>query len=109
MATYWSVAGILFYQAAITLIVPVMEIAVRPIVKARNESPHWLTLGNCLKYVLAMPLTQVVYAVALTSTCRLRLIDWRGIAYRIDGPQQVRMVKYGQFVPEKQEGSPLSL
>ncbi len=109
MATYWSVAGILSYQAAITLIVPVMEIAVHPIVKARNESTRWLTLVNCLKYVLAMPLTQIVYAVALTSTCRLRRVDWRGIAYRIDGPQHISMVKYGPFVPEKQEDSPLSL
>jgi hypothetical protein len=39
----------------------------------------------------------VVYPWALLAAMRMRTVDWRGVAYEIRGPWDVRMLEYRPY------------
>ncbi|MCG8648866.1 MAG: hypothetical protein MI861_03485, partial [Pirellulales bacterium] len=86
--------SLLGYQLFATLILTPMELAVRRIAAARGEPTRWMSPSCVLLYLIAVPLTQWVYAVALASACRLRRVVWRGIDYEINGPWKIRRGPY---------------
>ena len=93
------------YQVAIMLVLLPMEYSVRRIASARGQPTRWVTAIAMLLYVFAVPLTQLVYAAALRSTCRLRSVDWRGIHYEIGGPWKIRRREYRPYEGETGEQS----
>jgi hypothetical protein len=99
-AAVWVGCGLAFYQAAISLVLLPMEFAVRRIVASREEPTKWVSLAVALKYLPAVALTQIVYAAALTSALFLRVVDWRGVSYRIDGPWKIRLLEYLPYVSD---------
>lgn len=98
-ATKWAAGGLVAYELCLLPLVLSMEPAVRQIVRSRGESTAWLSPLKVARTVLALPLTQVVYAVALTSVLGLRIVRWRGIAYQIEGPRRIQLLDYRPYAP----------
>jgi hypothetical protein len=82
----WLGGALLLYQAAMILLLSPLEWAVRRIVRARGESAAWLG-GGALRVLLALPLTQVLYPVALALAMTARRTTWRKVVYEI-GPRR---------------------
>ncbi len=100
-----SLAGLVAYQFGLPLLVGIMEHQVRQVARQRREAPPQLSLSALFRWVLAIPLTQLVYASAMVRALLLRRVDWRGIDYRIGGPWDIEMLRYqpygAQSDPEK--------
>jgi len=94
------------YQASLALLLLPMEQAVRQIGSARGEPIRWLSLPGMLKCLMIMPLTQLVYAAALSSATGMRRTNWRGIDYQIDGPQEITMQGYQPYSPPADKTEP---
>jgi cellulose synthase/poly-beta-1,6-N-acetylglucosamine synthase-like glycosyltransferase len=82
----WLGGALLLYQAAMILLLSPLEWAVRRIVRARGESAAWLG-GGALRVLLALPLTQVLYPVALALAMTAQRTTWRKVVYEI-GPRR---------------------
>jgi hypothetical protein len=93
----WAGGGFVVYEMALLALLGPMEAAVRHIVGARGETTGWLSLLTAVKTLVALPLTQVVYAAALMSVLGLRTVDWRGISYRIYSPWRIRLIEYRPY------------
>ena len=92
--------GLVGYTLAMVILLGLMEAGVRTIAAARGQPTRWLSLPTLLKFLVALPLTQILYTAALPTVRFMREVLWRGIAYRIDGPWQVRLVQYHPFAAE---------
>ena len=108
-ALFWSSAGLIIYEVSLAVLLLPMERAVRKIARRRGHSSHWLTLGNTLKCIAIMPLTQLIYPAALAVACLMRRTRWRGIDYRIDGPWQIQRLNYEPYNARQEEGQGVSL
>ncbi len=93
------------YEASLAALLWPMESAIRRIAQGRGEPTDWLTPGRLLKFLAIMPLTQAVYATALTMAQFAKSTNWRGIAYRVAGPWQIKMQGYRPYAaqPEVEE------
>ncbi len=91
------VATLILFLILMVLCIAVLENAVRRVVAARGEKVHWLTPSTALRLVVAMPLTQVVYTVALLGAATMRRVSWRGINYQVKGPYEVTMEEYRPY------------
>ncbi len=98
----WLGGGLIGYGAAMSLLVWLMERGVRHVVRHENQPIGWFSRAALFKSVLAIPLTQIVYAGALLKATFIRRVEWRGVWYRIDGRRQIRLVEYTPFVPAAQ-------
>lgn len=92
-----TAAGLALYQVSMLAFIAAMELAIRRIAKHRGESTKWLDPWKALKVGLALFVTQTVYAAALVSAILVRRVTWRGIAYQIDGPWKIRLLKYEPY------------
>ncbi len=108
-AAFWFVAGFVIYQLAVTLMLPPVEFAVRHIVRARGESANWIGIGGAVRYMIAMPLTQIVYTSALLAACRLRSVAWRGVTYDIVKGKAIRLQQYEPYEKQYDEHEAASL
>ncbi len=98
--TAWAGGGLACYLAAMVPLLAILEASVRPIVRSRGESTDWLSVGTAAKLLVAVPVTQVVYAAVLVSTILVRTVEWRGVSYRVDGPWNIRLIEYRPFEAE---------
>ena len=106
----WCFVGVVFYQLAVTVMLPPMEYSVRRIAAARGEPTRWLTLWNTLKCTFVIAGTQYVYCAALCSAIRLRVVDWRGVKYEIHAQGRVKLVEYKPYESaEKEDQKAVSL
>ncbi len=102
-AATWAGSALLLYQVSIAVLLVPMELAMQEIADSRGEISNWLSPAGKLKCLAAMPLTQVVYAVALASSIFLRRTVWRGITYHIHGPEEIRMEEYRPYQPVQED------
>ena len=93
----WLAAGLACYWVPMMLLMLGMEVCVRRIVRARGEPTSWLAGFTSLRFLAAIPLIQTVYPVALLSALLVRTVHWRGVFYRIGGPQQIRLIEYRPY------------
>lgn len=92
-AALWTAAGLGAYLAAMPLLILAMELAVRGIVHRRDEPTHWMGPRGVLGVALGVSLTQIVYLGALLSAISSRMVRWRGVTYKVDGPWNIRLVE----------------
>lgn len=109
VATSWAVAGAAAYIAIMLTYLPIIELAVRRVVRWRGEPTRWMSLRFLLAIPAAGVLLQMVYPSTLISAMRLKRTRWRGIDYRVDGPWQVRMIEYRPFGTGEDSQRKLSL
>ncbi|MDZ7616412.1 MAG: glycosyltransferase, partial [Patescibacteria group bacterium] len=96
-AAAWLAFGLLFYTASMPLLLGSLEQSVRINVAARGESVAWMSWSTPFRLVVAIPLTQAIYAAALVSAALVRRVEWRGVVYRVDGPRGIQLVEYQPF------------
>lgn len=108
-AATWAGSALVLYEVSIAVLLVPMELAMRKIADSRGEISNWLSPAGKLKCLAAMPLTQVVYPLALASSIFLRRTVWRGITYHIHGPQEIRMEKYQPYQSQQEDKQTISL
>lgn len=99
-AATWAGAGLGLYLAAMVLMLASMEVLVQRIVHARGDVTNWISPSTALRIVLAIPLTQAVYAAGLMSAMFARTHQWRGITYRFGGGQKVHVLEDRPYEPD---------
>jgi hypothetical protein len=96
------------FQVVFVLLLLPLEFAVRRIVVARGQDAQWLSWTDLFQVLMAVPVTQVVYALALATASRLRVVEWRGVRYRIGASGTIQLEEYKQFAaPSASEQSSL--
>ena len=98
----WDVAGLLLqsysiYTFGLLLLMLMMELGVQPIIRAQNQRRTKLSIATVSKLLLAIPLTQWVYGLAMVSSFWISTVRWRGIIYRIYSPWNIRLVEYHPY------------
>jgi hypothetical protein len=51
-----------------------------------------------------VPVTQAAFCLATFRVLGLRTISWRGVAYQINSPTDVRLISRGKIAPEANSG-----
>ena len=95
----WTSAAILgvsliAYLTLLLVLINVWQQAVREKLLLRNESLPNLSPVTFLQFVVAVPLTQLVCAIALWQAMLTRQVEWRGITYQVKGPWDIKLLQY---------------
>lgn len=61
-----------------------------------------------IKLLVGIPLSQLLCNLVLVSALPVRRIEWRGITYSIQGPQQIQLEHYNPYQPLKQHTKSLA-
>jgi cellulose synthase/poly-beta-1,6-N-acetylglucosamine synthase-like glycosyltransferase len=78
------------------------------VVRERESAPPYAPCG--WKLIPALFLLQAILSYSLIATLFARTIEWRGIRYRIEGGERIRLLKYSPYCPPEQNVSrPLSI
>ncbi len=93
----WTLGGLAIYITGMLLGIMLLELAARRIIRRRGEATSWITLPAVAWFVLAVPLTQVIYTAALFKAAMIRQVEWRGVTYNIRGPWDIQLVEYRPF------------
>ncbi len=80
-----------------------LEHGMRRIARGNGHYQRWLSAEAVVRLFPAFLLTLAAYPVELVRASFCRRVEWRGIAYEVDGPSQVRMIAYRPF--GRREGS----
>ena len=90
------VLGVSFvaYLSLLLVLINVWQRAIREKLKLRNESLPNLSPVTFLKLIIAVPLTQLVCAIALWQAMLTQQVEWRGITYQVKGPWDIKLVEY---------------
>ena len=76
-------SSLVAYEAISVLLVLVIKQSAARAVAVVQTNLRPLSSGQVFRWILLLPLTQIVYAVAIVSSLQARSIEWRGITYRI--------------------------
>jgi cellulose synthase/poly-beta-1,6-N-acetylglucosamine synthase-like glycosyltransferase len=79
-----------------------IERPIRSLLRARGEPLPPLPWRVVLKTLLAIPLTFAVQTACLLSAAVARRVNWRGITYELNGPRDIRLVRYYPFRPPEE-------
>ena len=87
--------GILpIYFGILLILIGIWERAVRQKLMLRHESLPPLSVKTFSKLIVALPLTQLICAIALWQTLLTQQVEWRGITYRVKGPWDIKLLEY---------------
>ena len=101
--------SLLAYFTLLLVLISVWERAVRRKLMLRQESLPNLSAITFLKLILAIPLTQLVCAIALWQAMLTQQVEWRGITYQIKGPWDIKLLKYFPYQYLKRTNAKTSL
>ena len=95
----WTSAAILgvslmAYLTLLLVLINVWQQAVREKLLLRHESLPNLSPVTFLQFVVAVPLTQLVCAIALWQAMLTQQVEWRGITYQVKGPWDIKLLQY---------------
>ncbi|BAY48506.1 glycosyl transferase family protein [Scytonema sp. HK-05] len=98
----WNVAALLFgcfsiYTLGLLFMMLALEQGVQQIIRKHGEPMTKLSAGTVVKMLIAIPLTQWVYGIAMVLSLGMRRVNWRGVSYRIKGPWGIRLVEYRPY------------
>jgi hypothetical protein len=93
----WLAAGMVLYWGTMAALLVALEAGIRHVLAARGEPTSQPKTSEFPRVIAAMLLTQAVYPVMLLSALVLRTVDWRGIRYRVEGPEEIHMVEYRPY------------
>ena len=91
-AAAWSAAGFGAYETTMLAMLVAGELSVRQIVRRRGEPVSRVTIRRAVGTIAALPLTHLLYALALVNVLWARQVRWRGVTYRVDGASQVEVI-----------------
>jgi hypothetical protein len=96
-AAGWLVAGMGLYWGTMAALLAGMEVSmetqdIASLQAVRGESAVRPRAFSVVRAGAAMLLTQATYPLVLLSAMALREVTWRGVRYRIAGPEDIRLV-----------------
>ncbi len=101
--------SLLAYITLLLVLIGVWERAIRRKLMLRQELlPNLSAIAFC-QLVLAVPLTQLLCAIALWQTMLTQQVEWRGITYQIKGPWNIRLLEYFPYQYSKRTNPKASL
>jgi cellulose synthase/poly-beta-1,6-N-acetylglucosamine synthase-like glycosyltransferase len=100
--TDWPLAGLLsisygIYTIGLFLLMLIMELGIQPIISHQGQPTSQLTLRILFRMLIVIPLTQWVYGIAILSSLGSSIIRWRGLTYRIQGSENIRLIEYRPY------------
>ncbi|WP_414563597.1 MULTISPECIES: glycosyltransferase [unclassified Anabaena] len=100
--TQWDLAMILLatyciYTIGLLLLTLILELAVSPVIRFQGQPMTPLSVATVGKILIAIPLTQWVYGLAMLSSLWMSTVKWRGIVYRVQNPWNIRLVEYHPY------------
>ncbi|MEK6257319.1 MAG: glycosyltransferase family 2 protein [Planctomycetota bacterium] len=87
----WSATALLLQIAVATTTVVMLETRVRRMMRRRGELVTPFPAAAIWKMPFAIVLTQLIGCCSILATRFIRTVRWRGVAYQIDGPFNVRL------------------
>jgi glycosyltransferase involved in cell wall biosynthesis len=93
IASGWVLGGCLFYLGAMILLLHRIDRAVMTVLHRRSEQADSYRRLDWMTLLLAIPLTQFVYACATFSAKTARRVQWRGVTYELRSPFDVKLVE----------------
>ena len=99
----WSTMSFVFYGAGMFGTLPIMEHAIRRIVRRHGEPvERWSFYRTVLTFAM-IPVTQAVYSSALFWLHFMNQVEWRGVRYEIRKDKTIEMVEYIPYAQVKKE------
>ena len=89
--------GLAIYVLTQIVCLTILENRVRGIVERKGEVLPSVDATTVFKVLLGLPLTQIVYTLALTSAMFMQQVKWRGITYQIKSPWDIKLVEYQPY------------
>ncbi|MFM5998595.1 MAG: glycosyltransferase [Dolichospermum sp.] len=98
----WYAVFLLFssyisYTIGLLLLVLLMELGIHQILHNQSEKIPKISPIILLKMFITIPLTQWVYGLIIISSLWTSSISWRGITYRIQGSENIRLIEYRPY------------
>lgn len=93
----WALLATASYWLAMSLSVFALECAVRRILTLDQKDIRWFSGSKALSAVPGILLAHLVSLLAAFRATRRRTVNWRGIEYEIQGPDEVRMLNYKPY------------
>jgi cellulose synthase/poly-beta-1,6-N-acetylglucosamine synthase-like glycosyltransferase len=93
-------SGLVLYGIGSLSIILVLEHYVRKVLKTPRELPiASFSLPKLFQILVAIPLMQFIYPIALYSVMLMRNVNWRGVRYEVHGPWDIRLIDYQPYQP----------
>ena len=86
--------SLLVYFTLLLVLIDQWQQAVQKKLMLRGESLPTGSITTFLKLIVALPLTQLVCAIALWQAMLTQQVEWRGITYRVKGPWEIELLEY---------------
>ncbi|MFW9263863.1 glycosyltransferase [Nostoc sp. CALU 546] len=98
----WEAAALLLgcygvYTVGLLLIMLVLELEIQRVIRSNDQATAKLSVATIIKMLIAIPLTQWVYGLAMLSSLWTSTVTWRGVSYRVQGPWNVRLIEYRPY------------
>jgi cellulose synthase/poly-beta-1,6-N-acetylglucosamine synthase-like glycosyltransferase len=102
LETQWQTAAFLFgcyslYTIGLLLLMLVLELGIQKVIRSNDQPTTKLSATTVIKMLIGIPLTQWIYGLALLSSLWISTVTWRGVAYRVSGPWNIRLVEYRPY------------
>ncbi|MEO3706387.1 glycosyltransferase [Trichormus azollae] len=102
LATEWNGSVSLFksysiYTIGLLLLMLVMELGVQEVIRSQGQVTPQVSLTTIIKMLIAIPLTQWVYGLAMLSSLWMSTVTWRGLTYKVQGPWNIHLVEYHPY------------
>ena len=99
LAREWTLAillgsSLLIYFAILLILIGIWQRAIQHKLMLRNESLPFFSIKTFGKLMVALPLTQLICAIALWQALLTQQVEWRGITYRVQGPWDIKLLEY---------------
>ncbi|MEY3401268.1 MAG: glycosyltransferase [Anabaena sp. CRKS33] len=102
LQSQWYAGFLLFssyisYTIGLVLLMLLMEVSIHHILHNQGKKIPKLSPLIILKMLIAIPFTQWIYGLIILSSLWTSSITWRGITYRIQGPENIRLIEYRPY------------
>ncbi|MDB9465747.1 glycosyltransferase family 2 protein [Dolichospermum circinale CS-1225] len=102
LQSQWYAGFLLFssyisYTIGLVLLMVLMEVAIHHILHNQGKKIPKLSPLIILKMLIAIPFTQWIYGLIILSSLWTSSITWRGITYRIQGRENIRLIEYRPY------------
>jgi cellulose synthase/poly-beta-1,6-N-acetylglucosamine synthase-like glycosyltransferase len=96
-AAGWVGGGCVGYILAMALLLALLEQGVRRVAGEYGEPTKSFSFQFITKILLAIPLAQLVSALATVLALLTRNVEWRGVVYQIKDPYNVQLLEYHPY------------
>ncbi len=102
LESQWYAGFLLFssyisYTIGLVLLMLLMEVSIHHILHNQGKKIPKLSPLIILKMLIAIPFTQWIYGLIIISSLWTSSITWRGITYRIQGRENIRLIEYRPY------------